>query len=147
MMERYQSSGSTASGYGEPMTKEAFEAAAHGAGCEKVAGDTPTVYQTTTITFGPDSTFKQYMYDNICPVAAAQLKDCYRCPSADGTRCVEYQAFHSQKEFEAYKRYGWVPPAMMERYKSSGSTASGYGESMTKEAFEAAAHAAGCEKV
>lgn len=122
------------------------------AGLLNISEADTTVYYTTTIIFGSGGphglggqAIKDYVYGTICPRAASQMKECYRCPSPDGKTCVEYQAFANQAQFEAYTTYAWLDKDMQDAWDYSGSTTTGYGSPMTKDAFYAAA--GGCEKV
>jgi len=117
--------------------------------CEKVD---PTMWMTTTVNLGdgpvpaPFHKFKDYMYTNICPLAAAEMDECYRCPSADGKQCVEYQKFTDVHEFTKYTQYTWLPSEGYEAFVNSGSTVTEY-QGMLKDEFEAAITGSGCEVV
>merc|ERR1712139_296488 len=80
-------------------------------------------YVTTTITFGKPS-FKQYMYKNICPLAAAEMVDCFRC--AKNGKCVEFQKFKSKADFVKYKKLKWLPMKHLRAWGASGSSTNGY---------------------
>merc|ERR1711939_667987 len=153
-MTEFMNSGTKNSGMSD-TTKAAFEAATKDKNCERVTpagsprqstkkSSSSAVYKTTTITFGHPS-FKQYMYKNICPLAAGEMEECYRCPNAAG-QCVEFQKFSSTASFDKFKAYGWLPKHMLMAFFSSGSSTNGY-STISEGAFNSGIKGKGCEKV
>merc|ERR1711939_249092 len=112
------------------------------------ASDGDEVYKTCTLTFEASNRgkrFKNYMYRNICPLAAANMKECIRCKGPGGT-CVEYMKFSNQASFQKYSTYSWVLKKAMTRFLNSGTKNSGM-SSTTRAAFEAASKDRNCERV
>jgi len=153
-MSKFLNSGTHNTGMA-PTTKEAFLAASKDKNCEVVspAGapkkvvskrKSSAVYKTTTITFGHPK-FKTFMYKNICPLAAHEMEECYRCPNAKG-QCVEYQKFESAASFKKYTSYSWLPKHMLLAFFASGSSTNGY-HTISEDDFNKGIKGHGCEKV
>merc|ERR1711998_592275 len=102
-----------------------------GYGCSRVMPATiakpakKPVYVKTTLGF-PDAETSEWVYKNVCPLAAAQMKACYRCPQKDGLQVPEYFKFGSEADFKAYKKFKWVPTKVMQLFMSGKWTATPY---------------------
>merc|ERR1711907_113043 len=101
-------------------------------------------FVTTTITFGKGKWIKPWMYKEICPLAAKQMLECYRCKGPDG-KCVEFQKFASVASFKRYTQFKWLPKRLLTKFFRSGSTTNGY-TTISEAAFK---HKQGldCERV
>jgi len=152
-MSEFLNSGTKNSGMSS-TTQAAFEAALKDKDCERVAPagsprkrkrrSSSAVFKTTTITFGHPG-FKKYMYKNICPLAAGEMEECYRCPNAAG-QCVEFQKFSSNASFKKFASYHWLPKHMLMAFFSSGSSTNGY-STISEGDFDAGIKGKGCERV
>merc|ERR1711904_217294 len=134
LMEGFIKSGTKHTPYAA-ISEAQFEAGAEGAGCTRVEPVKP-VYATTTLTFTKPGMAK-WQYENICPVAAAEMAECYRCPQADGT-CVEYFKFDSEADYKAYKTAKWLPKKLMDGFIKSGTKHTPYA-AISEAQFEAGA--------
>merc|ERR1711988_1898388 len=115
---------------------------------KKIVPKPQVLFKTTTITFAnglKGQHFRQDMYKNICPLAAKQMQEMYRCQNAQG-QCVEYQKFANAASFKTYTKYAWMPTLRMVDWYESGSHASAYID-LTEKQFKDATSGLGCVKV
>merc|ERR1719353_2417863 len=147
-LQRFMDSGTRTTGY-EEINQAEYEAGRKAASCSKVQPapkkSKKPVYATTKLTFGTNiAGFSQWMYKNICPLAAQQMLMCHRCPQEDGT-CVEYFKFRNEESFKKYKTAKWMPKPFMAKFVRSGTGTNGY-TVISKAAYEKGKRN-GCQRV
>jgi hypothetical protein len=141
-MAKFVRSGTGTNGY-TVISKAAYEKGKRN-GCQRV--NPPPVYAKTTIIFGKViKGYKQWHYNTICPIAAQNMRACYRCPQKNG-HCLEYFKFRNRASFLGYQKYKWLKKSYLQRFMDSGTRTTGY-EEINQAEYEAGRKAASCSKV
>ena len=114
------------------------------------------------VAFG-DASYKPYMYNCICPIAATQMVGCMRCAMTSAQlkkskqfakrdlgfgACNEFLKFANRASFEQYKTYSWAKSHHWSHFLGSKSTVNPGGfKEISKAEYEAAEKNSGCEEV